>query len=57
MTDCSETWTGCFSVRRGALSKHLAQRGTHGGENVRTLLRVRVVRCLGVIFTPNEPLS
>ena len=39
----------------GSLSKNLAQTGAHGGENVRTLLRVMVVRCLGVIFTPREP--
>ena len=46
-------WPGCFLVL-DALSKNDAQRGTHGGDNFLTLLRVTVVRYLGVIFTPSE---
>ena len=41
-------------IRWGALSKNLAQRGTHGRENVRMPWRVREVRCLAVIFTRSE---
>ena len=37
------------------LLKNLAQTGTLGGDNFRTLVRVRGVRYLGVIFTPSEP--
>ena len=39
----------------GGLLENLAKRGTHGGENFATFLRVGVVRYLGVIFTPTEP--
>ena len=47
---------GCFLVWWGALSKNLAQSGLLGRGNLRTFLQLRVVRYLGVIFTPSEPL-
>ena len=41
-------------VGGGSLSKNLAQMVTHGAANFPAFLRVRVVRYLGVHFTPGE---
>ena len=52
---CNNGWPGCFLVLWGALSKKLGQSDPLGTENLPTVLQVRVVRYLGVIFTPSEP--
>ena len=51
---CHNGWPGCFLVRWGALSKNLAYGGTLAEEGVRTPWQVRVIHCVGVIFTPSE---